>query len=102
MKIMTCGVGVGALFSGLLVATSASAALPPYWQRAAEISAILNDRPLAATLRNRPVDRIQWRSAGLYRVSAGQCRIDVRTTEERQTKPGPAKYRVQSGNAICR
>ncbi len=102
MRMMTHGIGVGLLFLGLIVATSVKAALPPYWQRAAEISAILNDRPLAGALKNKPVDRIEWRSAGLYRVSTGQCRIDVKAVEERQTRPGPAKFRIEAGRATCR
>ena len=95
-------VAAGFLLSGLVALTSAQAALPPYWQRTAEMSAILDDRQVAAALRNKPVERIEWSGAGLYRVSAEKCQVDVRTIAEPQSMPGPARYRVESSNTICR
>jgi hypothetical protein len=96
--LMACGL----LASGLAVATSANAQLPPYWQRAAEMSAILDDRQVAATLRDRAVDRIEWRGPGRYRVTAGRCQLSVRTLAQSQGRLGAAKYRIVSGASFCR
>ncbi len=78
------------------------AALPPYWQRAAELKAILESQEVSELLKSKPVDRVERRSNDQYRVQAGSCRLDVRIVGEEQTMPGPRKFKLEPGKLNCR
>lgn len=103
---MTFRLVTAALIPALLAVASAEAALPPYWERAAEIRAILDDRQVAAALQDRPVERIERLAERLYRLWAENCRLDVRTVVVPPAMPGPATYRIEVGTPrlpmICR
>lgn len=71
--------------SMLLAATvlPGRAALPPYWQRTAEIRAVLDSREVTEKLKTRGViTSIEWIAHNLYRVRAGNCELEVRLRHE--------------------
>lgn len=87
----------------LTVALPATAALPPQYQRAAELQAIIASPEVAQKLRSRPIDAIERVSPDLYRVRADQCRVDVRITNDPAAPPmpGPRRFLLVVGDAIC-
>jgi hypothetical protein len=70
-------IGFVAVF--LLIGTAAaSAALPPYWQRKAEIDAITDSGDVARRLENHgPIDMIAHVGDDHYQVGAGGCTLEV-------------------------
>lgn len=85
------------------LATSAQAALPPQYQRAAELKAIAADSRIANAFDGAPVERIEYVRRDLYRVSAGACRLDVAIVDL-PTPPGVAgarRFRVKAGTKVC-
>ncbi|MGO4727524.1 MULTISPECIES: hypothetical protein [unclassified Inquilinus] len=88
----------------LLVAAmaGAQAALPPYWQRAAEIQAILDNGDVARKLDEAPIDRIERVGDDLYRIQAGTCALDIRVVGESRSDPGPRKFRLEIGDPACK
>ncbi|HMG49385.1 MAG TPA: hypothetical protein VK597_02250 [Inquilinus sp.] len=88
----------------LLVAPTAGAraALPPYWQRAAEIQAILDNGDVARKLDEAPIDRIERVGNDLYRIQAESCALDIRIVGESRSDPGPRKFRLEVGDPACK
>ena len=70
-----------ALAGALLAATPAQAALPPQYQRLAELRAVMDHAGVAAALGSTPIERIEYVRPDLYRVTAGRCHIDVRIAD---------------------
>jgi hypothetical protein len=63
-----------AALAALALAFPASAALPPQYQRAAELKAILDHAELAGAFpQGQPIDRVEFVRPDLYRVTAGTC-----------------------------
>ena len=56
----------------------AAAALPPYYQRQAEMERILNDGAVEAALKSAPIDAIERTGEDEYRVYGGKCAVMVR------------------------
>ncbi len=99
MRIAVC---LAALGLAAAWAAPASAALPPNYQRAAELRAVLDHPGVAAAL-EAPVDRIEFVKDDLYRVTAGACRMDVAIVEL-PTPPGvagPRRFRAKPGRKTC-
>ena len=67
---------LGAAASAALAAVPAAAALPPKYQRIAELRAVL-DQAAERLEVNDEIDRIDYVRADLYRVRAGRCHVDV-------------------------
>lgn len=62
-----------------LIAAPALAALPPAYQRAAELKAILAHEDLVAAFpQNLPIDEISYVDKDHYLVKAGKCALTVR------------------------
>lgn len=97
--LMAAGLALAPL---VFTAATAQAALPPYWQRAAEIKAILEDGDVANALKDEPVDAVEWSSDDLYKVRAGVCTLDVRIVSDPQDMPGPRKFHLEIGKPGCR
>lgn len=85
----------------LLFATTAQAALPPYWQRVHEIQAILDDGDVGRALREAPIDRIERTAEDRYQVQAGPCTLEIRIIGESRSDPGPRKFHLQVGDPAC-
>ncbi|MEO5755389.1 MAG: hypothetical protein ABIQ51_00890 [Mesorhizobium sp.] len=89
----------------LIGAAAASAALPPYWQRKAEIDAITGSRDLARRLeRHGPIDAIEHLGDDRYRVRAGACALDVFVVDDASAEPmpGPRKFKLRMGKLVCK
>jgi len=91
----------GALALGAL---PAGAALPPNYQRLAELRAVL-DRPEIASSRGmmQPIDRIEYAGPDLYRVTAGRCRMDVRIVDLPTPRGmvGGRRFEARAGPPTC-
>lgn len=86
-----------------LAAMPASAALPPQYQRAAELKAVVADPGVANAFAGAPIDRVEFVRTDLYRVSAGACRLDVAIVDL-PTPPdvsGGRRFRVKAGRKAC-
>jgi hypothetical protein len=85
-----------------LGAAPASAALPPHYQRLAELRAVLNHAEVASGL-GQPIDRIEYAGPDLYRVTAGRCRIDVRIVDLPTPRDvvGGRRFEARPGRWIC-
>lgn len=71
-----------AAIAATALALPASAALPPQWQRVAELKAILDSNALVEAFGGQMIDRIEYVRRDLYRVSAGQCFAYVTIAEK--------------------
>jgi hypothetical protein len=86
-----------------LAALPVAAALPPQYQRAAELKAVVADPRVANAFDGAPIERIEYVRTDLYRVSAGRCRLDVAIVD----LPTPAdvsggrRFTVQAGRKVC-
>ncbi|HLL29558.1 MAG TPA: hypothetical protein VK403_01050 [Allosphingosinicella sp.] len=92
-----------ALAAPALAAVPAAAALPPQYQRMAELRAVLDDGKVAEAFGSAPIDRIEYVRSDLYRVSAGRCRLDVAIVD-RPTPggiAGPRRFGVKAGRKVC-
>ncbi len=98
------GIGRLALFLGIASVASASvahAALPPQFQRAKELAAVVE--AAAGVLGIRPIESVQRLDVDLYRVQTETCVLDVRI-EDLPTQPGlvgPRKFRAVPGEPDC-
>ena len=79
-----------------------TAALPPYWQRAAEIKAIFESNDVANALKDRPVDRVERIGEDSYQLQSGACKLEVRIIGEKQNMPGPRKFTLRVGKPACK
>ena len=87
------------------IAVPAAAALAPNYQRMAELRAVLALGEIATfggTMRS--IEQIEYVTHDLYRVTAGNCHIDVRIV----SLPTPAgmvgarRFEARAGQPICR
>lgn len=85
----------------ILCAGPASAALPPQYQRAAELQAAL--QAALPKLGIRPVDAVEYVGADLYQVRAGHCTLEVRivTRPDAPAIPGPRQFTAVAGEPSC-
>ena len=86
-----------------LAAIPVSAALPPQYQRAAELKAVIADPRVANAFGGVPVERVEYVRTDLYRVSAGACRLDVAIVDL-PTPPdvsGGRRFAVRAGRRVC-
>lgn len=85
-------------------ALPAAAALPPNYQRLAELRAVLA-LPDVATLGGtmQPIDRIEHAGPDLYRVTAGRCRLDVRIVDlpTPRNVVGARRFEARPGRPSC-
>jgi len=92
------------VFAGALC-LPAQAALPPYWQRAAELQAIASDRVVAETLeRKGQIEAIEATGPDAYVVRAGGCSLEVSIVDAPATgEPvvGPRQFTVEVGTLTC-
>jgi len=95
-----------ALALGLTMAHSwAQAALPPTYQRIAELKAILDSADVVKSLPDgAPIDRMEYVKPDLYNVSAGNCALAVSI----KNKPfpndmvGARLFDVEVGTLTCK
>ena len=92
-----------ALAAPSLAAVPASAALPPQYQRIAELRAVIDDEKVAEAFGGAPIDRIEYVRSDLYRVSSGRCRVEVALVglPIRGGMVGPRAFGVRAGRKAC-
>ncbi|HEX9946038.1 MAG TPA: hypothetical protein VGA98_00705 [Allosphingosinicella sp.] len=92
-----------ALAAPALAAIPAEAALPPQYQRTAELRAVLDDDKVAEAFGSAPIERIEYVRSDLYRVSAGRCRVEVAIVGLPMPGGvvGPRRFGVKAGRKVC-
>jgi len=82
---------------------AAWAALPPVYERAAEFRAIANHAGIANAFEGNPIEKIEFLSKDLYRVSAGDCHLDVAIVGKPNLDGlvGPRQFEVKPGTVVC-
>jgi hypothetical protein len=94
--------GAGAALA--LGALPASAALPPNYQRLAELRAVLAHPGVAGAFGvMEPIERIEYAGPDLYRVTAGRCRLDVRIVDLPMPRGmvGARRFEARPGRRMC-
>lgn len=66
-----------AMAAAVAMASPVWAALPPQYQRTAELKAILDNPTVVGAFGNRPIDRVEWTGQDQYRVTSGGCVLEV-------------------------
>jgi hypothetical protein len=85
-------------------ALPASAALPPNYQRLAELRAVLAHPQVAAAFDiDAPIERVENVRPDLYRVSAGRCHLDVAIADlpTPADVAGPRRFEAVPGRKVC-
>ena len=91
-----------------LVAVSpagALAALPPYWQSAREITAIVNDPRVHDALKyEEPITSVISVGSDQYEVGTERCsiRVSIVTKQQSGATIGPRQFDIEVGTAECR
>lgn len=85
-------------------AAPASAALPPKYQRLAELRAVLENPAIQNALGEGLIDRVQYVRNDLYRVHSGRCHVDARIVglPLPSGMVGARRFEVQAGRRVCR
>jgi hypothetical protein len=86
------------------VAAPAAAALPPHYQRAAELKAVVGDAHVAGAFGiGAPIQRVEYVKPDLYRVSAGRCHLDVAIVDLPTPSGvvGGRRFAVRPGRKVC-
>jgi hypothetical protein len=77
----------GLLLGLALLPSEAIGALAPQYQRLAELRAILNDPKVTDRFDiNHPIDRVEWVTPDLYRVTGGSCHLDIAIHDHSQSR----------------
>lgn len=84
--------------------TAASAALPPWYQRAREFEAVV--AAVADISAPDLIEKVEYVEADLYRVTYGHCAVaawirDVPPSEGRPPMVGPRQFEVELGTPKC-
>ena len=91
--------------SVLLVPVGARAALPPTWQSAKEITAIVNDQRVHDALKyEEPILSVGVSAPDTYAVRTERCTLTVKIVDK-PAKPGligPRQFDLDVGAATCR
>lgn len=88
----------------VLCSATAMAALPPQYQRLAELRAILNDSKVVGAFTGHPIDKIEWIAEDLYRLTAGPCTMDVaiKDNPSRSDVVGPRRFFIDPARMACK
>jgi hypothetical protein len=102
---MRLGALIVAGISALPIVT-AEAALPPYYQRAAELDAIVHSSDVEASLMEAPIDTIERTGEDVYRVTGGSCTLEVRIVDDASVDHpdgwvGPREFVLEVGDVSC-
>jgi hypothetical protein len=85
-------------------ASSASAALPPYWQSAKQIAAIVNDQQVHDALKyEEPILSISTTGNDIYELKTERCTLTVTIVDKPSNSGmvGPQQFDVEVGQADC-
>lgn len=93
-----------ALGAAALPAVPAGAALPPNYQRLAELRAVLDHPDVGREFgMDGPVERIEYVRPDLYRVSSGRCRmlVEIHGLPMPRGMAGPRRFEARPGKKVC-
>ena len=92
-----------ALAMAALAASPAPAALAPSHQRLAELRAVIAHPAVGRAFGADPIDRVEYVSPDLYRLTAGRCRIDVAIVDlpAKRAVAGPRRFDARPGSMVC-
>lgn len=90
-----------AMAAMILSLTPAFAALAPQYQRLAELRAVLER--VADAFGHRPIERIEYVSPDLYRVTGGGCHLEARIVDlpAERGLVGARRFTVEPGPLRC-
>jgi hypothetical protein len=90
--------------AALLVPSIANAALPPFWQSAKEIAAIVSDQRVHDALKyEEPILSVSVTAPDTYVVRTERCTLTVKIIDK-PAKPGvvgPRRFDLAVGEATC-
>jgi hypothetical protein len=88
----------------VLCSATAMAALPPQYQRLAELRAILDDSRVVGAFTSGPIDKIERIAEDLYRLTAGTCTMDVaiKDNPSRVNVVGPRSFFIDPAQMACK
>ena len=97
-------IGLAAFAASALAASPAAAALPPNYQRLAELRAVLALPEVGTAFGIEPIERIVYAGPDLYRLSAGRCHLDVRIVDlpTPRNVVGGRRFAARAGRRVCR
>jgi hypothetical protein len=87
-----------------LAAMPAAAALPPHYQRIAELKAVIADPAVGRAFPiDSPIERVEYVKRDLYRVSSRGCRLDVAIVDLPTPSDiaGGRRFAVRAGRKLC-
>lgn len=91
------------IFSTFTLPLPSHAVLPPFYQGAKEITAILNNEDVANKITSgRVLKKIERTEQG-WRITANECSLDVLVTysPNKNGMVGPVEFQVSAGNLVC-
>lgn len=100
-RIAHAGIAATALAATV---TSAAAALPPYWQSAREISAIVNDARVHDALKyEEPILSISTTGDDVYELKTPRCTLRITIVDKplAEGMVGPRQFDLEVGQADC-
>lgn len=96
---------IAAMAFGLLGSSAALAALPPQYQRQAELLAIIGDAAVVDSFGFSGIEGIELNGVDHYIVRGGDCLLDVRIedlpNEHAAGWVGPREFRLVLGTPAC-
>ncbi len=102
--VRSLGVGAVVALAGAATGTAALAALPPYWQSAREIGAILEDPRVHDALRyEEPIVSISATGDDVYVLRTERCSVTVKIVDKPGSEPiaGPRQFDLEVEEAQC-
>jgi hypothetical protein len=92
-------------FALMLGALPASAALPPHYQRQAELSQIITEATEMLGIEH-PIDSIVMKGVDFYEIQAGPCTLEVQIVDvprenEEPGFVGPRNFAIETGPVVC-
>jgi hypothetical protein len=98
-------VAIAAIGMMLLAGGAAQAALPPQYQRQAELLAIINDPTIIDAFGFAGIEAIELNGVDHYIVRGGDCMLDVIVEDLPNTHEagwaGPREFKLVLGNPAC-
>jgi hypothetical protein len=83
----------------------AAAALPPQYQRQAELAAIINDPSIADVFGFDGISSIEFVRPDQYRLTGGDCTLEVIVEDLPNEHPegwaGPRQFKIVRGEPVC-
>jgi len=87
----------------ILSITPAFAALAPHYQRLRELRALIDNNRIISAFGGRSIDRIEYISLDLYRLTGGGCHLDAKIVD--QPLPdgmvGARRFTIEIGPLNC-